>query len=197
MEKDQLIILHNGRPFNEKDIEGVCGIANGTKEDGTRIGHFGIGFKSVYCYTEQPFIYSGEYHFVIKNQLFPQEVAAKPGLDYKVTCMILPFDKPEVPAAIAYQEIKDALIKKITAESILMLNNIGDISIEIEGYPKVIQINKQKYPLDKGQYKDNVFGLSIQTTIFDKVTKKNGEQDADYLFFTDAEPEATWSYVKI
>ena len=44
-------IFHDGRPFDEKDIDGVCGIANGTKEDGTRIGHFGIGFKSVYCYT--------------------------------------------------------------------------------------------------------------------------------------------------
>ena len=197
LEKDQLMIFHNGRPFNERDIEGVCGIANGTKEDGTRIGHFGIGFKSVYCYTEQPFIYSGQYHFMIKNQLFPQEVAAKAGLDYKETCMILPFDKPEVPAAIAYQEIKDALIKKITAESILMLNNIGDITIEINGYPKVIQINKQKYPLDKDQYKDNVFGLSIQTTILDKLTKKTSERDTDYLFFTDAEAEATAIIFKV
>lgn len=195
--KEELIIFHNGRPFNEKDIEGVCGIANGTKEDGTRIGHFGIGFKSVYCYTEQPYIYSGEYHFVIKNQLFPQEVTQKAGLDYEVTCMILPFDKPEVPATIAYQEIKDALIKKITAESILMLNNIEDIKIEITGYAKVIQINKQKYPLDTGQYKENVFGLSMQTTIFHKTTKKSDELDADYLFFTDAEAEATALIFKV
>lgn len=57
LEKEKLVIKHDGRPFNEKDIEGVCGIANGTKEDGTRIGHFGIGFKSVYCYTEHPYIY--------------------------------------------------------------------------------------------------------------------------------------------
>ena len=47
LEKNQLLIFHNGRPFNERDIDGVCGIADGTKEDGTRIGHFGIGFKSV------------------------------------------------------------------------------------------------------------------------------------------------------
>ena len=70
LERERLVIYHNGRPFDEKDIEGVCGIANGTKEDGTRIGHFGIGFKSVYCYTEKPHIYSGKYHFVIKNQYF-------------------------------------------------------------------------------------------------------------------------------
>lgn len=82
LEKEKLVIKHDGRPFNEKDIEGVCGIANGTKEDGTRIGHFGIGFKSVYCYTEHPYIYSGEYHFVIQNQLFPKEVPGSQEIAY-------------------------------------------------------------------------------------------------------------------
>jgi hypothetical protein len=38
LERDRLEIYHNGRPFDERDIEGVCGIASGTKEDGTRIG---------------------------------------------------------------------------------------------------------------------------------------------------------------
>ena len=52
--KDRLSIIHNGRLFNEKDVNGVCGIADGTKEDGTRIGHFGIGFKAVYGYTSTP-----------------------------------------------------------------------------------------------------------------------------------------------
>lgn len=100
LEKEKLVIEHDGRPFNEKDIEGVCGIANGTKEDGTRIGHFGIGFKSVYCYTEHPYIYSGEYHFVIQNQLFPKEVPGSQEIAYDETCMILPFDKGEVPSSI-------------------------------------------------------------------------------------------------
>ena len=134
LEKEKLVIKHDGRPFNEKDIEGVCGIANGTKEDGTRIGHFGIGFKSVYCYTEHPYIYSGEYHFVIQNQLFPKEVPGSQEIAYDETCMILPFDKGEVPSSIAYQEIRDALTKKITAESIIMLNQISDVRIKIDGY---------------------------------------------------------------
>ena len=77
LEKDKLLVFHNGRLFNEKDINGVCGIADGTKQDGTRIGHFGIGFKSVYCYTDVPSIHSGEYHFRILNQLFPEEIEKK------------------------------------------------------------------------------------------------------------------------
>ena len=138
MEKRQLIIFHNGRPFDEKDIEGVCGIANGTKEDGTRIGHFGIGFKSVYCYTDRPQIYSGEHHFAIKNRLFPEEISPRPGLSASETCMILPFDKEEVTPDTAYQEIRNALIKKITAESILMLNHISDVEIRVTGYEDIM-----------------------------------------------------------
>lgn len=197
LEKERLVILHNGRPFNEKDIEGVCGIANGTKEDGTRIGHFGIGFKSVYCYTEQPEIYSGEYCFVIKNQLFPCEIEKKIDLTNDQTCMILPFDKDEVPVHIAYQEIKDALIKKINAQSIVMLNNISNIEIAIDGYPEHIMIDKAKYSVGKGSYAENVFSLSLHTTIMNHLTHKERISDGDYLFFTDAEKEATAIIFKV
>ena len=190
LEKNQLIIFHNGRPFNEKDIEGVCGIASGTKEDGTRIGHFGIGFKSVYCYTDKPRIYSDEHHFSIRNRLFPEEISPRPGLSASETCMILPFDREDVSPAIAYQEIRDALVRKITADSILMLNNIEDVEIRVTGFPEVIAINKQKYPLDKVN-PENVFGLSVHST---RTVTKTGEEkfeDKEYLFFTDAEKEAT------
>lgn len=197
LEKDRLVIRHNGRPFNEKDIEGVCGIANGTKEDGTRIGHFGIGFKSVYCYTEHPHIYSGQYHFVIQNQLFPEEISALSGLSYDDTCMILPFDKAEVSSHVAFQEIKDALIKKITAKSIIMLNQIADVEIKIDGYPKEIAINKSKYPLDKKMHADNVFALSLNTTITNKNNHEIQPEDEDYLFFTDANAEATAVIFKV
>ena len=197
LEKERLVILHNGRPFNEKDIEGVCGIANGTKEDGTRIGHFGIGFKSVYCYTEQPEIYSGEYCFVIKNQLFPCEIEKKLDLTNDQTCMILPFDKDEVPVHIAYQEIKDALIKKINAQSIVMLNNISNIEIAIDGHPEQIIIDKAKYSIGKGSYAENVFSLSLHTTIMNHLTNKERISDGDYLFFTDAEKEATAIIFKV
>ncbi len=156
LRKDKLCIYHNGRPFDERDIQGICGIADGTKDDGTRIGHFGIGFKSVYCYTEEPQIYSGQYHFAIKSQIFPKEIEAMSILDAGTTCIILPFNKIEVSKESAYREIKNALEKKITADSILMLNNIGQVDIDIEGNAKKKSINKEKYSFDK-QYKDNVF----------------------------------------
>lgn len=62
----RLEVEHDGRPFNEQDVRGVCGVGEGTKaEDLTKIGKFGIGFKSVYAYTTSPEIHSGDEHFRI------------------------------------------------------------------------------------------------------------------------------------
>jgi len=48
-----LALSHFGRPFDEADVRGVCGIAESTK-DKFSIGRFGIGFKSVYTFTARP-----------------------------------------------------------------------------------------------------------------------------------------------
>ena len=46
----RLEVTHDGRPFNESDVRGLCGVGESTKtEDLTQIGKFGIGFKSVYA----------------------------------------------------------------------------------------------------------------------------------------------------
>ncbi len=188
--KDNMLeIRHDGRPFDEKDIDGVCGIANGTKEDGTRIGHFGIGFKSVYCYTESPQIYSGQYHFRIVHQLFPEEITALESSLINDTVMLLPFNRFDVPADIAFKEIREALISKITADSILMLDNIDCVSIDIDGYDKKICIQKIKNPIDKLD-ECNVYALGMTT----KICSKNGQTsaiDKDYLFFADKQQESS------
>ena len=72
-----------------------------------------------------------------------------------------------------------------------MLNQISDVRIKIDGYPEEIEINKAKYSLDKKAYADNVFGLSMNTTITNTCSKQTRTKDADYLFFTDANAEAT------
>ncbi len=189
-----LEIFHNGRPFNEKDIIGVCGIADGTKGDGTRIGHFGIGFKAVYGYTATPEIYSGEYCFQIRDYLNPFEVTSKPGLSYDETCMIIPFDKPAVSKDIAFKEIREALTKKITAESVIILDSIRDIEIKIDGFEDVITINKEKGAVNGSE---NVYELSLLTTYENQRTHVAHETENTYIFFTDAEKEATSIIFKV
>ena len=56
---DRLEVRHDGRPFTEADVRGVCGVGkSGKSADLTAIGKFGIGFKSVYAYTKSPHVYS-------------------------------------------------------------------------------------------------------------------------------------------
>ena len=58
--EDRLELRHDGRPFTEADVRGVCGVGqSGKSADLTAIGKFGIGFKSVYAYTRSPRVHSG------------------------------------------------------------------------------------------------------------------------------------------
>ena len=74
LRRDQLDVRHDGTPFNEADVRGVCGIARSTKEadDPEQIGRFGVGFKSVYAYTRRPEIHSGDEHFAITDFVHPE-----------------------------------------------------------------------------------------------------------------------------
>ena len=73
--EDRLEVCHDGRPFNESDVRGICGLVQGTKKDDlTQIGKFGIGFKSVYAYTNTPHVYSVDEAFCIEDYVHPRAV---------------------------------------------------------------------------------------------------------------------------
>ena len=69
-EQDRFIFMHNGKPFNEKDVEGICDVGNGTKaNDSNKIGYKGIGFKSVFMPSvNHVSIISGQYCFEFDKQ---------------------------------------------------------------------------------------------------------------------------------
>ena len=80
--EDRLELRHDGRPFTEADVRGVCGVGQSEQVqdsgDLTAIGKFGIGFKSVYAYTRTPRIYSGGEAFRIENFVRPLAVKRRP-----------------------------------------------------------------------------------------------------------------------
>ena len=83
LSEQTLRISHYGKPFDQRDVEGVCGIALSTAgEDITRIGRFGIGFKSVYGFTVRPEIHSGDEDFGIGSFVWPS--AAQPIFEFTV-----------------------------------------------------------------------------------------------------------------
>lgn len=59
-----LAFMHNGAAFSDADVEGICGIGNGTKaKNSKKIGYKGIGFKSVFAHSENVIIKSGGHCF--------------------------------------------------------------------------------------------------------------------------------------
>ncbi len=119
--EDRLELRHDGRPFTEADVRGVCGVGQSDKAaDLTTIGKFGIGFKSVYAYTKSPRIYSGGEAFRIESYVRPFPVQAPPALG---TLFVFPFDHDAVPAASARAEISAAL-NAINPGILLFLANI-------------------------------------------------------------------------
>lgn len=88
-----LTVSHFGKPFDGNDVLGICSFGKSTKlEDLTSIGQFGIGFKSVYAFTDTPEIHSGDEHFLIESCVFPQGIG-KRCLEPEETQIIIPFDK--------------------------------------------------------------------------------------------------------
>ena len=81
LKKDCLIFKHNGTkhfdvtPLDSDevgDINSITGIGNSTKTDTqNKIGKFGVGFKSVFKYTDTPEIYDDTFHFKIENYIIP------------------------------------------------------------------------------------------------------------------------------
>jgi hypothetical protein len=146
---DRLELRHDGRPFTEADVRGVCGVGkSGKSGDLTAIGKFGIGFKSVYAYTKSPHIYSagaysagehgaGEHgageHFRIENFVRPFPVEPLP-LPSAGTIFAFPFDHDTVPAAVAAREIAAALTA-IQPRILLFLRSIGRLRVGGAGVP--------------------------------------------------------------
>jgi hypothetical protein len=123
---DRLELRHDGRPFTEADVRGVCGVGKSSKAL-TAIGQFGIGFKSVYAYTKTPRVYSGGEHFGIERYVrpFSVEPLALPGSE---TLFVFPFDHDTVPAATAVQEIAAAL-NALAPRILLFLEHISRLRV--------------------------------------------------------------------
>lgn len=62
--ENNLILIHNGQPFNQKNVYGICSVAAGDKEvDINKTGYKGIGFKSIFKHSNYVWIHSGGFSF--------------------------------------------------------------------------------------------------------------------------------------
>jgi hypothetical protein len=139
---DRLVVRHDGRPFTEADVRGICGVATSTKSgDLTAIGTFGIGFKAVYAYTQTPSVHSGDEHFRIENYVRPVGIrpagdgpdVAGPG----ETLFVFPFDRGDARPATAVAEISAALAG-LDPATLLFLRHIERVTVQGSGIPTAL-----------------------------------------------------------
>lgn len=132
LKQDRLVCEHDGRrAFTEADVTAITGIHNSTKEKALdRIGKFGVGFKSVFVYTQSPTVRSGEFSFRIVEMILPEPIAPDLSIGSR-TRFELPFDNPKKPPEEAYEEIAAGL-NDLDETTLLFLSNLQTIKWEIE-----------------------------------------------------------------
>lgn len=130
---EALVFKHNGKEHftisEENDsqkqyghINSITAVGRSPKSD-NKIGKFGVGFKSVFTYTDTPEIYDDKFRFKIENYMIPT-LLSKDHYLRKVgeTMFYIPFKEPEK----AYKEIKRKL--ETLDNPILFLRNLRKIS---------------------------------------------------------------------
>lgn len=78
-----LVFMHNGSPFSERDLEGLCDIGNGNKAtDAKKIGYKGIGFKSVFMHSYRVTVWTAGTCFKFDKDAC-EALAKSKGSEYK------------------------------------------------------------------------------------------------------------------
>ena len=136
---EKLVVEHNGTPFTEDNVKAISYFGKG-KTDITKIGHFGLGFKSVFAYTAAPCVHSGAESFEI-TQLYSVAATRYPNdLKRGRTRFVLPFDhlirnpnyiecRKLKPAKNAYEEIVSKLAN-LGAGTLLFTKSLMEIKWE-------------------------------------------------------------------
>jgi len=153
-----LRVGHFGAPFSERDVRGICGIAESSKGL-TEIGRFGIGFKSVYAVTDRPEIHSGDEHFGIDSFVWPsgmRPIKRKPG----ETVFVLPLREDEDLGG----EIATGL-QRLGPRMLLFLHQIERISWVVRGGKSGLYIRSQTRPAMKNARQVMLIGRGVGTQV--------------------------------
>lgn len=152
LQPDVLYFSHFGKPFDDPDVRGICGIAESTK-DKTAIGRFGIGFKSVYAYTTRPEVHSGEEAFAIESFVWPTPIPPLPSRPDE-TIIALPLD---AGVDVARGEITQGL-RRIGPTALLFLKEIEEIEWSVADGPSGIYLRGEPGHVAPGARRISVIG---------------------------------------
>lgn len=198
LEKNHLVFRHNGTiqftvsSINETKKKGhinaITGVGNSTKNDknGNTIGKFGVGFKAVFQYTDEPRIYDDKFWFKIENFIIPTALEEDfEGRKKGETLFDFPFNSPKE----SYKEIVDRLNN--LNNPILFLRHLKQVRIEIPQSDTII-------------YKKDVLETHAHGGITHELMsiRNNGKIDKVHMFtqevkVTDENQEESIHYISV
>lgn len=144
---------HDGNCFsldNIKQITQASSEGNEKEKDDSKIGKFGIGFKSVFNVTDNPIITSGKFKFSIHNYIIPEFL--QPNIDVDSTNCNYSYEEKTIIELHIKSNLFDSIserLKKINGRDILFLNSIKKITITTENFENVIDKEDLTSDFDK------------------------------------------------
>ena len=141
LNKNELVIEHNGIPFEEENVKAISYFGKSTsRDDLIKTGCFGLGFKSVFAFTASPAIYSNKESFEIYGLYRLKGLSHPHDLDSEKTRIRLPFNHMEkrpdyvetlVPKEKSFDKISYRL-KKLDITTLLFTRNILEIKWNVQ-----------------------------------------------------------------
>lgn len=187
---NNLVIAHNGKPFDERDIQGICAVNNGTKKQETdKTGFKGIGFKSVFGQSDKVTVFSsGEYFRFDESYLHDWKWAGTQESWEEQSRRLFKFPWQIIPISTKPEEVQPDIHQYLigtdfTVATIVEITNIKEAEIAI---------NELSDKVDMFLFLKNIeeinFNLGIQKVIRITPTEENetlltlnGETKAKYL----------------
>jgi len=163
---DRLELRHYGQEFNENDVKGISDILRGTKtKDTSQIGRFGIGFKSVYAFTESPEVHSGDENFVIERYIRLKETQPRI-IKSGETLFIFPFNHQQKNSVETFERIQGRMAD-LRLRTLLFLDEIEQIVWDISGK------RSGAYIREKNQIRDGIWKITLLGEEGSKTTEEN------------------------
>lgn len=190
LQRDGCWFEHNGkRSFTEADVRAITGVNSSTKKkDLDQIGKFGVGFKSVFVYTQTPTIYGAEFSFRITEYVMPEPVEADRQIGNR-TKFWLPFNNPKKEPATAFSDIAAGL-SELSETALLFLPNIESIRWSIQGTSigEILRIEHTAEHVEVLKQIDGRTTTSSHFLRFSQVVKGLEKQRVAVAFALDAVP---------
>lgn len=200
IESDRLIFSHNGtRMFDSDDIDSITNIAKSTKSDNyIQAGKFGIGFKSVYVFTDTPYIYCDTVCFKIEKLLLPTVIPDLPTREKGWTVFHFPYKGLKDESETITKLIMNGF-HELEPSTLLFLNSIYSIEYSHDEFRYTIESSRNEnlviIELQNGD------GEVVQTNAalkFSRVSTLNGKKiNVDVAFpIEQKRGMKDWSFVK-